>query len=257
VEWVFHLAPPVGPEHAAWAEDAVPIDQGIWQVLIAARDSLVQRVVYASSMRVYGEAPGAPLSEHDAACPRSAYAIAKLSGEQDCTTFTHMYGLATVRLRYSNVFGPRQAPSPCADDLILRLGRALFTGESPLLPGDGLQPLDLLFIDDAIEATLLAAEAPQAPGKVFNIGRGIPVTPLQVAARLGHLMGGGYRPPLLGGPLPPAELSNLVDVTRARTTLCFRPEMDLDSELARCVAGHGWGGAGVKYGRWRKMVQGW
>jgi UDP-glucose 4-epimerase len=201
------------------------------QVLIAARDALVQRVIYASSLRVYGHAPWEPLSEDAPAYPLSPYSAAKLTGEQDCTAFTHMYGLETVRLRFSNLFGPRQRPSRCAGALAARLATTLLKGQRPVLPGDGSQTQDLLYIDDAVQAAVLAAEAPDVSGQVFNVGRGVAVTPQELAARLCALTGGP--PPLLGAPPLPLEFSNRADIARARAKLNFQPRADLDTELLR------------------------
>src|SRR5262249_15619790 len=116
-EVAFHLATPVRPLMPPAAPDFV--DDGILHLLIAARESQVRRVVYASSVCVYGEALDGPRREDDPASPVSAYAAAKLSGEQDCTAYTHLYGVETVRLRYGNVFGPRQTVSmPYADTVL-------------------------------------------------------------------------------------------------------------------------------------------
>jgi UDP-glucose 4-epimerase len=233
-ETVFHLAAPVSRRMPPGGDPA-RYDDGALQVLIAARSSPVRRVVYASSLRVYGAAGWGPLAEDDPVCPVSAYAAAKLSGEQDCAAFAHLYGLETVRLRYANVFGPRQPPTACPDALAARLIAALAQFQCPVLPGDGLQAQDLLYVDDAVRAALLAAEAPHASGQVFNIGRGVPVTPLELAARLVALTGGPV--PLTGGAPTPPELNNLADISRAETRLRFRPDTDLEGQLARCLEG--------------------
>jgi UDP-glucose 4-epimerase len=236
VERVFHLAPPVRARGAA-PPGAELFDAGALQVLIAARDSLVQRVIYASSLHIYGHAPQAPLSESDPASPVSDYAAAQLSGEQDCVAFTHLYGLETVRLRYSPLFGPRQGSSHRCGSLVPRLVRAHLAGQRPLLPEDGRRPQDLLYVEDAVRAALLAAEAPEASGQVFNIGRGEPVTPLELATLLPDCKG-GRPPPLPGGPPLPAEFNNRADISRAQARLRFRPEADLGAGLARCVEFH-------------------
>jgi UDP-glucose 4-epimerase len=235
VEFVYHFAPPVRSSDAVEWRDTESFDAGILPVLIASRDSTVERVVYASSLRIYGETVGTPLSEDHPVCPISSYARAKLSGEQDCTAFTHIYGLATVRLRYSNIFGRRQAFTYGRTGLIPGIARSLLLGQHPILPGDGRQPLDLLSVNDAIRATLAASQAPRASGRVFNIGRGTTMRLLDVASILGELID---RPvsAKFGGPLLPKELTNLADVTRLRTQLHFQPVGDLKTELAPCVA---------------------
>jgi UDP-glucose 4-epimerase len=231
---VFCFASPVG-RRALEPSGVDPFDAGALQVLIAARESRVQRVVYASSLRVYGAAGEAPRTEEETARPVSSYAAAKLHGEQDCVAFTHLYGLETVRLRYSTVFGPRQQPSPFAGALVAQVAQALLAGQRPVLPGDGLQPQDLLYVEDAVRAALLAAEAPHVSGQVFNIGRGVSVMALEIATWLGTQENCGALP-LRGGPPAPPEFNNLADITRARTALRFQPNPDLEAELARCVA---------------------
>jgi UDP-glucose 4-epimerase len=230
---VFCFASPVGRK-ALDPAGADPFDAGALQVLIAARELLVQRVVYASSLRVYGPAGEAPRTEEETCRPVSSYAAAKLHGEQDCSAFTHLYGLETVRLRYSTVFGPRQRPSPLPGALVAQLAQALRSGERPVLPGDGLQPQDLLYVEDAVQAALLAAEARDASGQVFNIGRGVSVMPLEIATWLGARKDCGVLP-LRDGPPAPPEFNNLADISRARRALHFHPAPDLEAELARCV----------------------
>jgi len=236
VERVFHLAVPAACAAGPGVED--PVDLGTLQVLIAARESMVRRVVYASSLCVYGDArgnmPGAGRSEREAPQPVSPYARTKLCGEQDCVLFTHLYGLETVRLRYASIFGPRQPASQRYAQFVPFLIGRLLAGRLVRLPGDGFEPMDLLDVRDAVQAALLASEAESASGQVYNIGRGAPVTPLELFLRVRNLTG-GHAAPLLGGPMPPAEFSHLADISRARSELGFRPGDDLDAQLARCV----------------------
>src|SRR5919202_1028915 len=127
-----------------------------------------RRVVYAASSSAYGNSVRLPKCEADPTNPLSPYAAAKLAGEHYCAAFTHVYGLETVRLRYFNVFGPRQAPGGPYAAVIPLFIEAMLAGRSPLIYGDGLQSRDFTYVDDAVQANLLAAEAGGAAGKVYN-----------------------------------------------------------------------------------------
>jgi UDP-glucose 4-epimerase len=240
VDVVYHLAPPCGWRDKAEAEHG-SADVGIMHVLIAARDSQVRRVVYASSLCVYGEATAGLRGEGDPKRPHSAYAQAKLTGELDCTTFTHQYGLETVCLRYANLYGPRQTSLLGYAELVPRALRALLAGQRPPLKGDGLTPVDLLFVEDAVAATLLAAQREQLSARVYNVGSGRPTTQLEVLACLNGLLGTRLAP-LPGAARPPGELENLLDGARAQHELGFLPRTDLHSGLALCVVEHAPGG---------------
>src|SRR5205823_4317886 len=148
-EVVFHLAAPPYSLHG----QADPLamhragSTGTLHILIAARDAKVRRVIYASSSAVYGHAPDRPLPEQYPTQPLSPYAAAKLAGEHDCAAFTYLYGLDTVRLRYFNVFGPRQHPSSPYGQAILLILRQMLAGHSPVLRGDGLDHYDFSYVD--------------------------------------------------------------------------------------------------------------
>jgi UDP-glucose 4-epimerase len=256
VDLVFHLAPPARHRDRGPKEEE-QFDLGSLHTLIASRDSHVQRVVFASTLRVYGHCPESPVTENAPVCPLSDYSVAKLSGEQDCAAFTHMYGLETVRLRYANIFGPRQALSsmPSSENLASRLIRSLLAGHHFILPEDGLQPVDLLYVGDAVQAALLAAEAPAASGQVFNIGRGHPLTPMRLASLLNELTDRRLAP-VIGGPPAHLESSNIADITRARQVLGFQPAADLESELIRCLEYYQWSVTGVRRDREKKILNG-
>jgi UDP-glucose 4-epimerase len=143
-------------------------------ILIAARDNLVKKVVYASSSSVYGDTPVLPQAEDMAPNPQSPYAVSKLIGEQYCRVFHMVYGLPTVCLRYFNVYGPRQdAESPYAA-VIPKFIKLVSEGKPPIIFGDGEQTRDFVFVRDVIEASILAAEG-NASG-IFNIGYGEGIT---------------------------------------------------------------------------------
>src|SRR5262249_10515154 len=131
---------------------------GTLNVLLAARDAGVRRVVYAASSSAYGNSARLPKSEADPTAPLPPHAGAKLAGEQYCAAFTEVYGLETVRLRYFNVFGPRQTPDSPYAAVIPRFIQALTEGRCPLIHGDGRQSRDFTFVEDVVQANLLAAE---------------------------------------------------------------------------------------------------
>jgi UDP-glucose 4-epimerase len=236
VDVVFHLAA-TPPEEAPLGAPEFPCqcDLQTAHVLIASRDSQVRRVIYASTTQVYGHGPpGPPRSETDSVAPVSPFAIAKLSGEKSCTAFTLHSGLETVRLRYSNVYGPRQSPAMPHARFIPEALTALLAGDQPLLDGSGLEPLDLIFVEDVVEATLRAATAAVSPGRVFNVGRGRAAIAIEVVAVLNDLLDTGLLPVPTDRPLD-EDFQNLVDSARARAELGFAPAVDLRTGLSRCV----------------------
>src|SRR5215211_2521651 len=145
---------------------------GTLNVLEAARDAGCQRVVFASSASVYGDAPGLPKTEAMAPRPLSPYAISKLAGEQLCSMFTRVHGLETVALRYFNAFGPRQDPSSPYSGVITHFLHALRAGVPPVIYGDGEQSRDFIYVDNVVEANLRAAVVDAAAGGVFNVASG-------------------------------------------------------------------------------------
>jgi UDP-glucose 4-epimerase len=248
VQLVFHHAAPVAGAYstldATAAHDAYVT--GTRHVLIAAREAGVRRVVYASSSTVYGRSSPLPLNEESATGPLSPYAVAKLTGEQDCTAFTGIYGLETVRLRYFNVFGPRQSGATPCSDTVLQVLKAMLAGRHPVVPGDGLEPEDFLSVHDVVHANLLVAEARRVAGRVYNIARGRPTTPLEVVAALNTIL--GTRNQAVRGPARSrGEGRHLADISRAETELGFCPSTDLEAGLRLCVD---------SYARWREEFQG-
>jgi UDP-glucose 4-epimerase len=243
-ELVFHLATPnrwpdrlSNPVAARYA-DAL----GTIHVLSAARETRVRRVVFASSARVYGPAPGQKLSEVAAPAPVDPYAVAKWTGEQACITCTQIYGLETVRLRYFNVYGPRQSPVGPYAGLVPRVLKAMLAGQPPVLSGRGLETQDLLCVDDAVHATVLAAEAPRVAGKVYNVARGLPTTGRVVVETVNAILATRIEP-TYSAAQPPDDLDNLADTTQAETALGFCASTSLEQGLRRCIeASTSWGG---------------
>src|SRR5207248_5548436 len=167
---------------------------GTLNVLLAAREERVRRVIYGASASAYGDGTPLPRRENEALQPISPYAVAKLAGEHYCAAFTQVYGLETVRLRYFNVFGPRQSPdSPYAAVIPLFID-ALAAGRRSVVYGDGLQSRDFTYVDNVVRANLLAAEAPGVAGKVYNVACGGSTTLLDLLAALNGLLGTDIAP---------------------------------------------------------------
>jgi UDP-glucose 4-epimerase len=199
---------------------------GTLNVLQAAREAGVRRVVYAASSSAYGASTKLPKCETDPTLP--------LAGEQYCAAFTQVYGLETVRLRYFNVFGPRQSPdSPYAAVIPLFL-RAILQGQSPPVQGDGQQSRDFTFVEDVVRANLLAAEAPGVSGKVYNIACGRRTSLLELIALMNRLLGTAVLPSYRD-PRPGDVRHSQADITRARLELGYLPQTDVESGLRRCL----------------------
>ena len=168
--------------------------EGTLNILVAARDAGVDRVVYASSSSVYGRTDVLPLVETMAPQPVSPYAVSKLAGEYYCQVFTRVYGLATVGLRYFNVFGPRQDPASQYAAVVPRFIAAAFRGESLEIHGDGLQSRDFTYVGNVVAANCLAAESPRAAGEAFNVACGSQHTLMDIVERLRDLAGADGAP---------------------------------------------------------------
>jgi UDP-glucose 4-epimerase len=207
---------------------------GTLNVLVAARDAGVRRVVYAASSSAYGNSERLPKCETDPTAPLSPYAVAKLAGEQYCAAFTEVYSLETVRLRYFNVFGPRQSPdSPYAAVIPLFL-RAMLAGQRPFIHGDGRQSRDFTFVDDVIQANLLAADAPGVSGRLYNVACGRRTSLLDLVASINDLLGTAIAP-THGPPRPGDVRHSQADIARATAELGYRPRTDVKAGVRRCV----------------------
>jgi len=209
---------------------------GTVAVLVAARDAKVKRVVYAASSSAYGDTPTLPKREDMKPDPISPYAVAKLAGEQYMISFFRCYGLETVSLRYFNVFGPRQDPSSPYSGVLAKFILQMLRGEAPTIFGDGEQSRDFTYIDNAVEANLLACTAPadQAAGQMFNIATGRRVT----LSETFHLLQGltGYAGNPIYGPERGGDIKHsLADIAKAKAALGYNPKIDFEEGLRRTV----------------------
>jgi UDP-glucose 4-epimerase len=196
VEVIFHLAalPSVQRSVEAPLLSHEACATGTLNVLEAARHAGVRRLVYAASSSAYGDTPGALRVETDAIAPLSPYAAAKLAGEHYCKAFTASYGLETVRLRFFNIFGPRQDPKNPYTGVIALFIDAMSKGKQPIIFGDGQQSRDFTYVLNATQAVMKAADSPKAIGKVYNIGVGGNTTLLDLINGLNELLGKSIKP---------------------------------------------------------------
>jgi UDP-glucose 4-epimerase len=167
---------------------------GTLNILLAARDAGVRRVVFASSSSVYGETPELPKHERMELQPLSPYALSKLAGEQYISVFKQVYGLEAVALRYFNIFGPRQDPESHYAAVIPKFATALLTDERPIIYGDGLQSRDFTYVENVVEANLLAAEAEGIAGHAYNVACGGRYTLLELLDRMKAVLSSDTKP---------------------------------------------------------------
>ncbi len=207
---------------------------GTLNVLIAARDEGAQRVVFASSSSIYGAAPGLPKRESMQPLPLSPYAVSKLAAESYCRSFHEVFGLETVALRYFNVFGPRQDPQSQYAAVIPRFIWAYRHGEPPVIFGDGEQSRDFTYVENVVEANVLALFAEGVGGRVYNIACGERVTLNRLASVLRKQVGAEVEP-AHGPPRPGDILHSLADIELARHELGYNPSVSLEEGLRRTV----------------------
>ena len=208
--------------------------EGTLNVLLAARDEDVRRVVFASSSSVYGDGGTFPRLESAAVNPISPYAVAKLAAERFCVTFTRVYGLETVSLRYFNVFGPRQDPGSQYAAVVPRFVEAIAQGRPVTIHGDGDQSRDFTYVDNVVRANLLAAEADGAGGRVLNIAAGGSETVNALADTIGRLLGRpvekAIEPPRAGD-----VRESWADISAAREAIGYEPVVGFEEGLQHTI----------------------
>jgi UDP-glucose 4-epimerase len=236
VDCVFH--------HAALASVPLSVERpldvhaacatGTLILLDEARRAGVRRVVYAASSSAYGNQPAPVKSETDLPAPLSPYAAAKLCGEMYCQAFTATHGLETVALRYFNIFGPRQDPNSPYSAVIPLFITAMFAGNRPVIYGDGLQSRDFCYVSNVVQANLLAADAADVAGRVFNVASGKSTDLMTLLGILNSLLGLDVKPrhePPRAGDVRESR----ADITEARRRLGYKPEIDFEEGLRRSI----------------------
>jgi UDP-glucose 4-epimerase len=208
---------------------------GTLNLLIAARNAGVRRVVYASSSSVYGDSPTLPKQEDMRPAPKSPYAVSKLAGEHYCQAFTEVYGLETVCLRYFNVFGPRQDPTSQYAAVIPLFITALLRGEPPTVHGDGQQSRDFTYVANNVQANLLAATAPGVAGQVFNVACGKRYTLLELLDILRSILNIDVTP-VHTASRPGDVRHSLADISKAQQALGYRVDVSFEEGLRHTAA---------------------
>jgi nucleoside-diphosphate-sugar epimerase len=206
-------------------------------VLVAARDAGVKRVVYAGSSSAYGNTPTLPKVETMPTAPLSPYALQKLVAEQYCQMFTQLYGLETVTIRYFNVFGPRQDPSSPYSGVISLFISALCEGKPPKIYGDGEQTRDFTYVANVVDGVLRACHAPEASGEVINVATGGRISLNQLFRTVRDLVGASIEPiyeDVRAGDVRDSQ----ADISKAQRLLGYRPVVSFEAGLEKTVSWH-------------------
>ena len=237
VDYVFHLA----ANRAVVRSVEDPCDTndvnvtGTLNVLVAARDAGVRRVIFSSSAAVYGDAKKFPSSEKDPLIPASPYAVSKLVGEHYCQLFTKLYGLETVSLRYFNIFGPRQNPESKYSMVIPMFIYSLVSNKRPEVHWDGRQSRDFIYVDDVVHGNLLARSVGRASGEIFNIGSGEECSVLNLLAGLKKIL---KKPSITPRFAPKREgdvRRTFADIIKAKRILGFKVQIRFHEGLEKTV----------------------
>ena len=207
---------------------------GTLNMLDASKEAGVRRFIYAGSSSAYGNQPFMSKRESDLPMPLSPYATAKLAGENYCRAFYATYGLETVVIRYFNVFGPRQDPNSEYSAVIPLFVTAMLAGRQPTVFGDGLQSRDFTYIENVVAGNLAAAEATEAPGRVFNVACGRQFSLLDLLASINRVLGTDIAP-IFSDPRPGDVKESLADISQARTFLGYEPVVNFEEGLRRSI----------------------
>jgi len=236
IEHVFHQA--ALPSVQRSVEDPLGSNAvnagGTLNILFAAREETVKRVIYASSSSIYGDTPTLPKLEEMPANPLSPYALQKYIGEQYCRLFYQLYGLETVSLRYFNIFGPKQDPASVYSAVIPRFIDALLKGHPPLIFGDGEQSRDFTYIDNVVRANLLAMSAEHLQGEAINIACGKRVSLNQLLNILKEIVGSKVSPTHEEARKGDVKHS-LADINRGKRLLNYDPQVGIEMGLKKTV----------------------
>lgn len=239
-EYVIHLAARTSVPRSVkdpLETNRINVD-GVLNVLVAARDNKVKRVVFSASSSAYGETPTLPKVETMKPQPISPYGVSKYVGELYASAFGKCYGLENVCVRYFNIFGPRQDPDSPYSGVLSRFATAFLEDEQPTVFGDGEQTRDFTFVDNAVQANLLACDVPGASGKVFNIGTGARISlnrTLELLRKIsGKKIDAKYEPPRDGD-----IRDSQADITQAREVLGYQPTVAFEEGLEKTFEWYG------------------
>src|SRR5258706_6050023 len=206
---------------------------GTLNILLAARELAIPRVVYSSSTSVYGNPRYLPINEDDATNMLSPYAVSKFAGENYCKAFYESYGLSSAVVRYSNVYGTAQRPDNPYCGVVSKFFESAMKGESPKIHGDGAETRDFTYIDDVVEATLLAGISPKADGQVYNVGTGREVSVNQLARTIVEITGAKVEPAYVDR----RDIDNIrrrvVNIEKIRRELRWLPTVTIEQGLRR------------------------
>lgn len=208
---------------------------GTLNVLMAAKEHGIKQIVYTSSASVYGNPRYIPITEDERPHTFSPYAVSKLAGENYCNAFYETFGVPVTAVRYSNIYGPKQDPSNPYCGVIAKFMESIFNNEQPQVHGDGLQTRDFTYVDDAVDATLLALLSPKAEGTVFNLGTGIETSIMELVKMLCNLMDKQITPVHIDR----RDIDNIrrrvLCIERIRTRLRWQPQIGMEEGLRRTV----------------------
>ena len=236
MEYVFHQG--ALPSVQRSVEDPVTSNAvnvgGTLNVLLAARERGVRRVIYAASSSVYGDTPTLPKHEEMPPNPLSPYALQKYVGEQYCRLFCQLYGLETISLRYFNIFGPKQDPNSLYSAVIPKFIDALLEGRPPVIFGDGEQSRDFTYIENVVQANLLAMSAGRLHGEAVNIACGKRISLNQLVSVLKEILG-SKQSPIYQDPRKGDVKHSLADISKGKGILDYEPKVGIETGLKKTV----------------------
>ena len=207
---------------------------GTLRLLEAARLAGVKRLVLAASAAAYGNNPDNPKGEDMRPEPCSPYGISKVCGEYYCRVYSDLHGLETVALRYFNIFGPRQDPTSPYSGVISIFVRHMEQGRRPVVFGDGLQERDFVYVDNIVQANMLACQIPRAAGEIYNIGCGRGISIAALIEHINQIKGSSIEPEY--APARPGDVRlSLADISRARQALGYEPTVPFEKGLERTI----------------------